>query len=100
MTRLIISLVMLAIFLGCQGYSSFQKEAQQFIDDYTRTYQDLYYKSAEAEWASNTRIVEGDSTNAIATRRANEALADFTGSSENISKIQTFLAQKDGLTPL
>ena len=67
---------------------------------YSITYQDLYTKSAEAEWASNTNIVEGDSTNAVATRKANEAFAAFTGSAENIDQARTFLEQKSHLTDL
>jgi peptidyl-dipeptidase A len=77
-----------------------QQEAQTFLDQYSETYQDLYTKSAEAEWASNIKIVEGDTTNAAATRRANEAFAAFTGSVENIEKARTLLEQKDQLTEL
>ncbi|NEM98972.1 M2 family metallopeptidase [Pontibacter burrus] len=77
-----------------------QQEAQTFLDEYSTTYQDLYTKSAEAEWASNTKIVEGDSTNAMATRRANEAYAAFTGSVENIEQARKFLEQKEQLTPI
>ncbi|WP_439883108.1 M2 family metallopeptidase [Pontibacter sp. MBLB2868] len=77
-----------------------QQEAQTFLDQYSKTYQDLYTKSAEAEWASNTKIVEGDSTNAVATRRANEAFAAFTGSAENINTAKAMLEKKDQLTPL
>lgn len=77
-----------------------QQEAQAFLDQYSNTYQDLYTKSAEAEWASNTKIVEGDSTNAVATRKANEAFAAFTGSAENIEKAKAILDKKDELTPL
>ncbi|WP_299821713.1 M2 family metallopeptidase [uncultured Pontibacter sp.] len=77
-----------------------QKEAQAFLDQYSAQYQDLYTKSAEAEWASNTKIVEGDSTNAVATRRANEAFAAFTGSVENINTAKAMLEKKDQLTPL
>ncbi|PRY11958.1 peptidyl-dipeptidase A [Pontibacter ummariensis] len=77
-----------------------QQEAQAFLDEYSQTYQDLYTKSAEAEWASNTKIVEGDTTNAAATRRANEAFAAFTGSAENIEKAKAMLEKKDQLTPL
>ncbi|MCH7549082.1 MAG: hypothetical protein IH969_06050, partial [Candidatus Krumholzibacteriota bacterium] len=61
-----------------------QKEAQAFIDSYTGTFKILQYEAAEAEWASNTHIVEGDTMNAYRTRMANEALAEFTGSKENI----------------
>ncbi|MBC5991510.1 M2 family metallopeptidase [Pontibacter cellulosilyticus] len=77
-----------------------QQEAQAFLDQYSQTYQDLYTKSAEAEWASNTRIVEGDSTNAVATRKANEAFAAFTGSVENINTAKAMLEKKEQLTPL
>ncbi|MEJ8801870.1 M2 family metallopeptidase [Pontibacter sp. H249] len=77
-----------------------QKEAQAFLNKYSATYQDLYTKSAEAEWASNTKIVEGDTTNAAATRRANEAFAAFTGSVDNINTAKAMLEKKDQLTPL
>ncbi|GHA59591.1 M2 family metallopeptidase [Pontibacter akesuensis] len=77
-----------------------QQEAQTFLDQYSSTYQDLYTKSAEAEWASNTKIVEGDSTNAVATRKANEAFAAFTGSAVNINTAKAMLEKKDQLTPL
>ena len=62
------------------GTPSAKGEAQAFLDAYTAEFQRLYYTSAEAEWASNTRIVEGDDTNATRTRAANEAMAAFTGS--------------------
>ena len=74
-------------------------EAQAFIDSYSKTYQELYYTSSEAEWKSNTEIIEGDSTNSVATRVANEAYADFTGSEENINKTREML-KKDDLSPL
>ncbi len=92
-----------AVFLllvGCQSRESFQAEVQQFIEGYTKQYQQLYYAASKAEWKSNTRIVEGDSTNAIATRQANEALAAFTGSAKNIATIQAYLKKENRLTAL
>ncbi|WP_347156993.1 M2 family metallopeptidase [Pontibacter chitinilyticus] len=77
-----------------------QQEAQVFLNQYSKTYQQLYTASSEAEWRSNTHIVEGDSTNAVATRQANEAFAAFTGSAENINTAKAMLAKKDQLTPL
>ncbi len=88
------------LLFGCQSRENFQAEVQQFIDGYTTQYQQLYYAASKAEWKSNTRIIEGDSTNAIATRKANEALAAFTGSAKNIGKIQAYLKKKNRLTPL
>lgn len=77
-----------------------QAEADLFLDAYMEAYQDLYAAAAEAEWASNTRIVEGDTLTAWQTRQANEALAAFTGSEENITQAQQLLEQREALTPL
>jgi peptidyl-dipeptidase A len=77
-----------------------KQEAQAFLDTYSKRFQQLYTASAEAEWRSNTHIVEGDTTNAFATRQANEALAAFTGSVENIEKARALMQQKDQLTDL
>ncbi|HJR15403.1 MAG TPA: M2 family metallopeptidase, partial [Gemmatimonadales bacterium] len=71
-----------------------------YLANYGKEYQRLTYESALAEWESNTRIVEGDSTNAIRTRRANEALARFVGSNENIARIQEYLKDRDRLSPI
>lgn len=86
--------------IGCETPDKWQKKVQTFIDDYSQKYQQLYYASSLAEWESNTRIVEGDSSNAIATRQANEALANFTGSIQNITTIQEYLKKRDELLPL
>lgn len=77
-----------------------QTQAQAFLDEYTVKFKALYYLSALAEWASNTNIVEGDTTNAHNTKIANETLAAFTGSVANIEKAREFLAKQDKLTPL
>ncbi|MFT5049513.1 MAG: peptidyl-dipeptidase A [Chlamydiales bacterium] len=77
-----------------------QAEAQTFLDRYTETYQRLYAEASEAEWASNTRIVEGDDTNATRTRAASEAMASFTGSVENIEAARALLADRNALTHL
>ncbi len=74
-------------------------KAQAFLDSYTKEFQALYYTSSQAEWESNTHIVEGDSTNAVRTKAANEAFADFTGSEENINKTKKFLRKTD-LSPI
>jgi peptidyl-dipeptidase A len=71
-----------------------------YLQQYEREYQRLYYEASLAEWESNTHIVEGDSTNAVRTRRAKEGLATFVGSVENIERIRAFLARKSDLTPL
>jgi peptidyl-dipeptidase A len=77
-----------------------QAAVQAYLDSYAREYQKLYAASSEAQWASNTRIVEGDSTNAVRQRAADEALNAFVGSTENINRIRAFLAAGSVLTPL
>jgi peptidyl-dipeptidase A len=76
------------------------QEAGSFISDYTETFLRLYSESAEAEWTANTRIVEGDTLNSYNVQQANEALAQFTGSEENIAKARELLEKEDQLQPL
>src|SRR5688572_26510744 len=80
--------------------STEQTEAQAFLDSYNTEYQRLYYASAQAAWKTNTEIMEGDTVNAYNSRIADEALAAFTGSVENISKTRDLLNKKANLTPL
>ena len=53
-------------------------DAQAFIDSYTTEFVNLYTASSEAQWAANTRIIEGDSTNAKQVEITGEAYAGFT----------------------
>lgn len=75
-------------------------EVQRFIDDYTSKYLDLYKVSAEADWASNTLIIEGVDTIDNVSKLANEAMSKHTGSVEVIKKVQGYLKNREGLTPL
>ena len=77
-----------------------QAEAQAFLDAYAAAFQPLYYASALAQWDANTRIVEGDDTNAQRVQEADEALAAFTGSVENIERARALLDEREALTPL
>ena len=88
------------LLLSCSSPQKRQKEAQAFIDAYSTKLKELYYAAGEAEWALNTKIVEGDSTNAVAARTTKEALSAFTGSTENINKARAFLQTKQELLPL
>jgi peptidyl-dipeptidase A len=83
-----------------EGASALRAEAQTFLDRYEARFQELSTVSSEAQWASNTRIVEGDATNATRTRAAEQARAAFTGSVENIETARAFLARRDDLEPL
>jgi len=77
-----------------------RREVGAFIDDYTARYVELYTASSEAEWTSNTRIVEGDDTNRRRTEAANQALTAFTGSVEVIAAAESFLERPDALDPV
>ncbi len=77
-----------------------QKNAQAFLDSFNTEYVKLSAVYSEAQWASNTKIMEGDSTNAIAQQEAGQAYSDFVGSNTVIDKVQGFLKEKDKLTPV
>ncbi len=77
-----------------------QQQAQHFIDAYTKQYVKLYTNSSEAQWKSNTEIVSGDSTNTVNAQKADEAMAAFTGSKENIDSARKYLQLKDKLTEI
>src|SRR5215217_2766888 len=61
-------------------------EAQKFIDQFTAEWLQLRYSYNLASWNSNTKIVEGDNTNAKAENAALEKLTAFTGSKQNIER--------------
>jgi len=88
------------LLMSCSSPEKRQKEAQAFIDAYSAKLKGLYYAAGEAEWALNTKIVEGDSTNAVAARTTKEALSAFTGSTDNINRARAFLQNKQELLPL
>lgn len=80
--------------------TDWRAEAETFLTTYSAEYVRLYTASSEAEWRSNTRIVAGDSTNAVATRRANEAMAAFQDSTANITRIRELLSHRADLLPM
>lgn len=103
MKTLQFAILTLVALLACQSDAARPAaggELDTYLSAYGKEYQRLSNESALAEWESNTRIVEGDSANAIRTRRANEALARFVGSNENIGRIRGYLRDRDRLSPL
>ena len=94
-----------AVLLAAMGVlascsKNVEKDAQAFVDTYTQEYVKLALAVNEAEWASNTHIVEGDTMNAHNSKVAKEAYAAFTGNSSNIEQTQKFLESRDKLSPL
>ena len=92
----------LLILLACQSGAarSANSDLDAYLSEYGKEFQRLSHESALAEWESNTRIVEGDSTNSVRTRRANEALARYVGSNENIARIRGYLQDRGRLSPV
>ena len=77
-----------------------QDSVQSFLDDYNKKYQAFNIIANETSWLTQTRIIEGDSTNSVANNKAQEVLAEFTGSTSIIETSNTYLAQQDKLTEL
>ncbi|MEE8561802.1 MAG: peptidase, partial [Gemmatimonadota bacterium] len=112
-TPWLLSVPLFALASGCGGAgngesggegevpeNAAQREAAAYLAEYADTYQGLYYTANKADWAVNTRIVDGDTTNAARYRRAREALAAFEGSVDNIERIRGLLDERDQLAPL
>ena len=78
----------------------FRSEVDAYLSGYEAEMQRLSYEWSQAEWASNTRIVEGDTTNAARTRAAREEYLRFAGSVENIDTIRSYLLRPGKLTDL
>lgn len=101
-TPVIILLAVLCI-TACNtnpGDAALQKQAQAFLDSFNTDYVKVYTAYSEAQWASNTKIVEGDSTNAMAEQKAGQAFSDFAGSNHIVDEVQRFLKDKEKLSPL
>lgn len=93
-------LLVVAGTVACSSASAARQAVDEYLRRYETEYQRLYYEDAQAQWLSNTRIVEGDTTNAARARRTGEALAAFVGSVANIDTIRAFLADSARLSPL
>jgi peptidyl-dipeptidase A len=81
-----------------ESNKTLQDSVQTYLNNYTNKYQQLSIVLNEAQWKSNTHIIESDSSNAIATNMAAEEMAKFTGSVENIELTKKYLAEKEKLT--
>ena len=101
-----VGLVPLLLAVSCTGSSESQLDAatsaraDAVLAGYTAEYQRLYGLSSEAQWMSNTHIVDGDGTNAERTRAADEATAAFTGSVTNIETARALLERRAVLSDL
>lgn len=75
-------------------------KVDSFLTDYNAKYQQLTIATNEAQWQLLTHIVEGDTAASHDAQVAAKAIANFTGSKENIEMTQGFMAKKDKLSPI
>ncbi len=75
-------------------------EVENFLKEYEQKYVELVTAAGEAEWASNTYIVEGDTITSKRVQETQEALYAYTGSKEVIEKIKAYMKLKDQLSPV
>lgn len=96
-----ISLTLLSFLLVFGACERVQKPAEEtpdvatFLADYNAKYQELLAESSEAEWKANTYIMEGDTATENWVMASGKAMADFTGSKENIDAATEYLKQED-----
>ena len=76
------------------------KEVQEYLDGYNNKYRELYTASSEGQWLVNTHIVENDTMNAYKAGLADEALAKFTGSNDNVGRATAFLKMESDLSAI
>ncbi|MDX1396203.1 MAG: M2 family metallopeptidase [Gemmatimonadota bacterium] len=91
--------VILVTRIGCAGDAAETAapagSVAAFLDAYTAEYLELRRRSAEADWALNTRIVAGDTTLASRSQRARLALAAFAGSRANVETARGWLSRHE-----
>lgn len=75
-------------------------KVDSFLVDYNNRYKELSIASNEAQWQLLTHIVEGDTTASHNAQVAAQAIANYTGSKENIEMTQKYLAKKDKLSAI
>ncbi len=109
MKKSIILLSSIIIFYSCgsdkkgnndNADKAIQDSVQTFLNEYNKKYQELNITANETSWMTQTRIIDGDSTNAIANNKAQEAYAEYTGSTAIIEAANKYLAHQDKLAPL
>lgn len=101
MRKIIYGLATAILFTACnQNESDIQAEAKGFLDSFSVAYEKVNTAYNEAQWQSQIKIVEGDSTNAVNERKAGEAYASFLGNNKLIERVNYFLQQEKGLTEL
>lgn len=102
MTKSIVAGVLMIILTSCNNSENkaIRESADHFINNYSNEYTKLYTATSEAQWKANIEIKPGDSTNDVASQKAQEVMADFTGRKVIIDSTRYFLDHKNELTDL
>jgi peptidyl-dipeptidase A len=89
----------LLLTLGCASAPARDpgSRTDEFLSGYTRTWCRLTHEAALAQWGSNIRIVNGDTSTGQKSQDAEKQLAEFTGSKENIETARLLLKNADRL---
>jgi len=100
MRKIVVAMIVVCLFASCRQKENIQQEAQQFLDSFNISYEKVATAYNEAQWQSQIKITEGDSTNAMNERKAGDAYAAFLGDSLLINKVSYFLQNDKDLTEL
>ena len=99
--RYFLSFLSVILLAACGGGKEERiKEVQVYLDAYNKKYQELYTASAAGQWQVNTHIVEGDTMNAYNSGLADQAMAKYTGSNENVEKAKSYMKWESELLPI
>lgn len=91
----------IAALASCkQDNTQLQQKAQSFLDSFNNEYVKVYTNYSEAQWQSQIKMVDGDSTNAVNERKAGEAFSKFAGDSAMIVRVKELLQDEKSLTEL
>lgn len=100
MRKIVVAMIVVCLFTSCKQKADIQQEAQQFLDSFNSSYEKVATAYNEAQWQSQIKITEGDSTNAMNEPKAGDAYAAFLGDSLLINKVSYFLQNDKDLTGL
>jgi peptidyl-dipeptidase A len=92
MRKALFSYFYLLPFCAISQNAILQNQAQAYLDAYSKQFQKLFYADELAQWKMNTHIVKGDTASRAIADAADNALAQFTGSKENIDSARKYLA--------
>jgi peptidyl-dipeptidase A len=77
-----------------------RRNADIYLENFSRKYQQLYYDDELATWPLNTKIIKNDTASLNRADQTANALATFTGSKQVVDSVKKYLLKKDKLLPI